>query len=255
MKHLLTATICTLLLGQAAQGSNSEPPLPPWQSMEFEQRYLWVVARARVSLAPAPDAEGLWRMQVDNSVASNSETLILDIDPGSGRSVTLTRLGKGRNQRSKEFSYRPGVVERTRRSPSDSISADPGDWPIRSHQTLTYPESCAEQFLGSVYSLLLLAPGVLEGKQAASYCVHSDRNFYQVLLSPVEGASNQVAMEVEPLAGNRDKDDFGLFGLAAPIVLEYQQDGLTLQRVHGRAPAVGETSLELLTATRREQGQ
>jgi hypothetical protein len=104
--------------------------------------------------------------------------------------------------------------------------------------------------------------------------VHTDHNFYLVILSRGEAReievnyqlngqervtgtqrAQQVRLQVSPLGPEEDKADFSLLGLSGDISLLLASDsGLPLQ-LRGVAPRIGETSIQLKTASLREPGK
>ncbi|MDZ7783646.1 MAG: hypothetical protein U5K56_12175 [Halioglobus sp.] len=148
----------------------------------------------------------------------------------------------------------------------------PEQWPLTSRQRIPYPESAEKLAVTSPYSLFLLA-GKLQAEGPGSsmeVLVHTDHNFYRARLTcgdgipvPVDftlddGERTQgtretlaVAMRVEPEGDLVDEDDFALLGLSGNIIVLFDRySGLPLQ-VRGEAPRIGDTEINLKSATMR----
>jgi hypothetical protein len=272
MKLTYPSADCLLLCSLFSTPSLASQPLPPWQTLTFEQKALWATARSEISIAQLEGVENQWQLSASSSVVSNSEFVSLTLRADSGSTIERSRLSHGKNQRLKTYSYRPDSVLRERREPGDNESQDVSQWRVSSQITVNYPPGLGQRAVTDAYALLPLAGRFLEsGDESLDVAVHTDLNFYRVTLSrgePSEVEVNyelagqdrvtgkqqvlQVTLRVSPLAPQEDKADFSLLGLSENISLLFAaESGLPLQ-LRGIAPRIGETSIELKAATLHE---
>lgn len=247
--------------------------LPAWRVLEFEEKAFWATARSRLEL-PGPQASAqYWEMFANSSVPGNSEQVSMRFEPGDGQLVERTRLSRGKeDRRLKSYVYKDDHILRERRTPEENTQLPPPQWPLASRQRIPYPESAEKLAVTSPYLLILLA-GKLQAKGPGSsmeVLVHTDHNFYRARLTcgdgipvPVDftlgdGERTQgtretlaVAMRVEPEGSLVDGDDFALLGLSGDIIVLFDRfSGLPLQ-VRGEAPRIGDTQINLKSATMR----
>jgi hypothetical protein len=276
MKPTYFPAACLLLFcSLLSTRSLASHPLPAWQELSFEQKALWATARSRISIAPSEVAESQWLLRASSSVVSNAEEVKLTLRADSGAAIARKRLSSGKNQRLKTYAYRPDSILRERREPGKNSGGDDSEWPITSRKTLRYPHDLGQRAVTDAYALLPLAGRFLEsGSDTMEIAVHTDHNFYLVILSRGEAReievnyqlngqekvtgtqrAQQVRLQVSPLGPEEDKADFSLLGLSGDISLLLASDsGLPLQ-LRGVAPRIGETSIQLKTASLREPGK
>jgi len=245
--------------------------LPGWSEVLFERHSFWATARAKLSITARNDAElgAVWVLQVEESIAGNRAQETQLLTPGSGYLLQRSRLTSGRNMRLKEYRYAAEKVVRIRREPDASRDLPPGQWPVTSRQDIACPALEEGAVLTSMPALLLAAGGVVETPgHAATVYVHGDINFYRVRLSVVgeeqlevdyelvgglqrikgERTATVVGLQVEPVGTPRDDPEFSLLGFESQVsILLDEQTRLPLQ-VRGRAPRIGETYINLVSA-------
>ncbi len=267
---------CTLALavGTGPVAAAGPPPLPAWQSLEFEQKAFWVTASSRVTLDPATD--GRWRLTADNSVASNTEELVLVLSPADGRSLERTRLSRGKNQRLKRWEFLPAHILRQRREPGADASLPPAEWPLTSSRVIPYPDADPDPAVVDPYTLLILAQRLAAaGEASAQALVNTDFNFFRVTLTRADGPAVEAAYRVLPdggtVAGVRDtvavtlraspagelhdEPDFSLLGLSGEITLLLDRESRLPLQVRGIAPRLGEAHIELRALTPRRPAE
>ena len=269
----LGVAILALLAATVHQPEAAANNLPAWRVLEFEEKAFWATARSRLELPRPPESAQYWEMLANSSVPGNSEQVSMRFDPADGQLVERARLSRGReDQRVKSYFYKDDHILRERRTPEGNAELPPEQWPLTSRQRIPYPESAETLAVTSPYLLFLLA-GKLQAEGPGSsmeVLVHTDHNFYRARLTcgdgipvPVDyvlGDGDQtrgtretlaVAMRVEPEGDLVDDDDFALLGLGGNIIVLFDRySGLPLQ-VRGQAPRVGDTEINLKSATMR----
>jgi hypothetical protein len=283
MHRLLPALLC-LLAALAAPAARAFE-LPPWQQLVFEQRNFWATARGELNLkkgvAPLfPEAvnDPFVRLEIQNTVGSSIESIVVDLAPDDGASLARWRLSRGRDQRLKTHRYLADSILRERREPGDSsadsdraaFGAGDGGWVSSGVTRIDLPAAAEGRTLITPHALFLLLPELLdEPARAATYLVHTDLNFYRLVASPgssetieadfrldegrVEGrrGTRVLKLRAEPLAGNPEGPDFELMGLSGEIeFLVDRATGLPL-RIRGEAPRIGGAELNLIEAHSR----
>lgn len=279
MIHPQRILLILLVLALSAPGygaaSGAMPQLPDWQVLEFEEQAFWATANSRLELLAAEE-ETHWEFSASSSVVSNSEEVVLIFEPATGRTLTRTRLSKGKEQRLKTFEYLADHILRERRNPPANSKAPPGEWPVTNRRTLPYPAAARDLVVTNQYLLLVLAQRLQAQGPGGSMevLVHTDLNFYRVRLTcgngiPVnasyeitggQSVSGQrdtlaVALKAQPEGGLAEKQDFSLMGLEGEIILFFDKtSGLPLQ-VRGTAPRIGATEINLKSVTMRKARQ
>jgi hypothetical protein len=247
-------------------------PMPGWQSLQYEQQYLWLAARSEIELNPCePGASGSWCLRAVNSVANNREEITLRFLPESGRLQTRQRHSRGTGRRYKQWNFLPAHVLRERRVPDRSEQLPPGKWPLSSSIEIAYPEAPGV-VSDPLLLLVLAAPGRADFNRPMT--VMTDQNFYRVVLSDggsaviparyeaegratthAEHAVQLVHMSAQAIQPLADKPDFSLLGLSGRITIAFDRDnGLPLQ-LRGAAPRLGSVELNLKAATLRKPAQ
>ncbi|WP_161787596.1 hypothetical protein [Pseudohaliea rubra] len=280
MSRLLPALLCLLAAFMAPAGTAFE--LPAWQQLAFEQRNFWATARGELSLKhgvaplfPESEAAPFLRLEVQNTVGSTIESIVVDLNAGDAASIGRWRLSRGRDQRLKTHQYLPDLIKRQRREPAADGSGPGGGvgqsgWVTSGPGEVELPPEAAGRVIIAPHALFLLLPALLEDpSRAEGYLVHTDLNFYRLVASPgatetmradfrldegrVEGRRSTRTLELrtEPLTGNPEGQDFELMGLSGPIVFFVDRaTGLPL-RVRGEAPRIGGAELNLVEALSR----
>lgn len=273
--HRLTCT-CTLVLavGSGLAAAVEPPPLPAWQTLEFEQKAFWVTARSKVTVDAA--ADGHWQLTADNAVASNTEELGLLLWPADGRSLERTRLSRGKNQRFKRWEFQPTHILRERREPGADAGLPPTGWPLTSTREIPYPDGAREPAVADPYTLLLLAQRLVASDAASAQAlVNTDFNFYRVTLTRADGPSVEAAYRVLPdggtVTGKRDTvavtlratpvgklhndPDFSLLGLSGDVTLLLDRENRLPLQVQGIAPRLGTAHIDLRAVTPRHAAE
>jgi len=251
---------------------NTLPQLPAWQGLAYEQRTLWATAQSVISVDEVPGEDGIWALTASSSVARNSEEVIVSFKAGSGRALKRTRLSRGRDQRVKIYSYGERTVVRERRDPDGSPDLPQSDWQVKSRREIPYPGDPEQPPVTVAYALTVLADRFRQSdEESVEYVVHTDLNFYRVTLSrggtavvdvnyelkgegriSGEREAEVIVVSATPAGQQEDEPDFSLLGLGGPIRLHYDTGSGLLLRLQGRAPRIGNTSIELTAATLRE---
>jgi hypothetical protein len=198
-------------------------------------------------------------------VADNSEALQIET-AADGSLVQRRRESVGRERRRvKEWHYDGDGVRRLRMEPAKQPGQ--GEYVVTSDQTLRYPTDVTSV----TDPLLLLALAAPQHGEAPRrrLIVNTDLNFYAIELTDagettvtadytldgkrVKGqiAVTLVAIEAVPLEPLADKPDFSLLGLSGVITIAFDGSGLPLQ-LRGRAPRLGQTEVNLQSATLRQ---
>lgn len=246
--------------------------LPAWQMLVFEQRAFGVAARSQVEVGPHGGSEACWMLTAVSSVANNTETVSLVLDPDSGRALYRSRLSSGRDQRFKSYDYLAGHILRERREP-DSPDGVPERWPVSSRREVAHPDSIGDLALTDAYALLLLAERFQSGAETGpEVAVHTDFNFYRVRMVRGDGpeisvdygvsgegrrvtggrATRSVTLRVEALGAPQEEWDFSLLGLRGEITLLYDRESGLLLQLRGKAPRIGQSTIELRQVAFRE---
>jgi hypothetical protein len=263
--------LCCLLLAGGSLAHAGPPALPGWQSLAFEQRAFGVTAHSRVEMDRGED--GSWSLRATSSVADNTETVTLSLAPSSGALLSRTRFSSGKDQRFKSYSYRADRVVRERREPGDDPEAPPAQWPVSSRREIPIPAAAAGRVITDAYALLPLAERFQRSDlESTEVVVHTDVNFYRVLMARAPGETVEVDFRVEgsgervtgrretravtlratALGEPREKPDFSLLGLHGEITLQFDLDGGLLLQLRGRAPRIGARTISLSAAMFRE---
>lgn len=282
----LLAGIALLAAGMASAGDNTAGdsstnaatnPLPAWQSLEFEQKTLWVTASSTVKVDTCPYGPENWQLSATASVARNSEEFELYFAAADGRAYWRSRLGHGqKQQRYKTWAFEPAQILRKRHEPDAEPDLPPAQWPLTSSRDIAYPAGTGELTVTDAYALLVLAERFQQATaEYADVLVNTDFNFYRVRMSHIPASGDNsvidvnyqltgepgkvsgkrktrgVALTISPLDNNPDKADFNLLGLTDNISLLFDAStGLPLQ-LRGDAPRVGSTRINLKTVTLR----
>jgi len=276
------ALLSSLVTGAeaVADTANAMPApaaLPDWQSLEFEQKNMWITASSTVTVEPCPSQAGNWQLSASGSVARNSEQVELYFNAADGRALWRSRLGQGQEQqRYKSWDFGPEHILRERREPGADPALPPEQWPLTSSRDIAYPPETAERVVTDAYGLLVLADRFQSSAaEFAEVLVNSDFNFYRVRFSHVPAGSkgsiidvnyqlagesqpvtgkrdtHGVALTISPVANNPDKADFSLLGLIDNIQLQFDAGTGLLLQLRGDAPKVGSSVINLKAATLR----
>ncbi|MHA7817808.1 MAG: hypothetical protein ACX93N_15125 [Pseudohaliea sp.] len=284
MPRLLPALLCLLAAALAPAAPAFE--LPPWQQLVFEQRNFWATARGEVNLKkgvaplfPESENDPFVRLEIQNTVGSSIESIVVDLAPADGASLARWRLSRGRDQRLKTHRYLADSILRERREPANggtagdgpaAFGAGDGGWVSSGLTRIDLPAAAEGRTIITPHALFLLLPEFLDDPgRAGGYLVHTDLNFYRLVASPgsgetieadfrldegrVEGRRGTRVLRVraEPLAGNPEGQDFELMGLSGDIVFLIDRvTGLPL-RIRGEAPRIGGAELNLVEAHSR----
>jgi hypothetical protein len=211
--------------------------LPGWSEVSFERHSLWAAARATVATVVRNDEQlgAVRELQVEESIGENRARETQLMSPGSGYLLQRSRLTSGKNTRLKEYRYAAEKLVRIRREPDSSQDSPPARWPVSSRRDIPYPAFEEGAVLTSMPALLLVAGSLPE----------------------VPGEAMTVYVQVDPVGTQQGDPEFSLLGLGGQVsILLDEQTGLPL-RVRGRAPRIGKTYIDLVTAdirpTSREQ--
>ncbi len=271
--------LCRLLLGVGlallAEGAMASPaavPMPGWQSLHYEQKHLWVVARSEIAINPCdPGTGNSWCLSAVNSISNNREEITLRFLLESGRLQTRQRHSQGTGRRYKQWDFLPTHVQRERRVPDRREQLPPGKWPLSSSIEIAYPEAPGV-ISDPLLLLVLAAPGRADFNQPMT--VMTDQNFYRVELSDggnaviparyeaegqatthAEHAVQLVHVSAQAIQPMVDKPDFNLLGLSGRITIAFDRDsGLPLQ-LRGAVPRLGTAELNLKAATLRKPAE
>jgi hypothetical protein len=262
-------------LGSITATAHAEqPPLPEWQAVEYEQKAFWATARSRLEVDTLSGEDGVWRLRASSSVVSNSEEVVLDLQPEDGMALRRYRLSKGKDQRVKRYEYGPEHILRERRNPGAEPGQDPSQWPVSNRREIPYPVPRDEEVVTDAYALMLLAARLqASDAEEAEVVVQTDLNFYRVRMTGGNGIpinvdykdgdevvkgrreTRAVALQVTPVGTPEEKPDFSFLGLEDEIILFFDRDsGLPLQ-VRGVAPRIGDTEINLKAVTWREPAE
>ncbi|MEM1155388.1 MAG: hypothetical protein AAGI44_14725 [Pseudomonadota bacterium] len=248
-------------------------PMPSWEMLEYEQRAFLVRARSRIEVSPSPESDESWLMTSRSSVASNSEEVRLEVLAIDGSAEYRSRLSRGREQRFKTYDFEAEHIDRVRFDPGGESSLPPDQWPISSRQEVAYPAGAEGLAVTDGYALLVIAGQLLEsGLDSLSVVVNTEFNFYLVNMSVesenqsvdadyrVTNTSSDISgkrtarvvkLAVSPLGEQPDKHDFSLLGLTGDATIFFdKENGLPIQ-LRGRAPRIGNTQINLKSATLR----
>lgn len=269
----LGITILALVVATLPQPGAAANNLPAWRVLEFEEKAFWATARSRLELPRPPASAQYWELFANSSVPGNSEQVSILFEPADGQLVERKRLSQGKeDQRLKSYVYEEDHILRERRTPQGDAELPPEQWPLANRQQIPYPDSAEKLAVTSPYLLMLLA-GKLQAEGPGSsmeVLVHTDHNFYRARLTcgdgipvPVDftlgdGERTQgtretlaVAIRAEPEGSLVDGDDFALLGLSGDIIVLFDRySGLPVQ-VRGEAPRIGDTEINLKSATMR----
>ena len=223
-----------------------------------------------------PYGPKVWRLDVANSINGNTESISSWLDPQNLRAYQRTRQSKGKQQRLKLYRYLQQGVWRERREYSGSdASGSPMQWPTTSKGTYKQPQAMpGNARLLSPYSLLLLASSAELNKigDSVKRYVYTDLDFLQASLTlsgtetitinyseDSQSQSGEVEalvldLATQPISGADQQDPFSLMGLSGNIqILLHPQSRLPVQ-IRGKAPRVGDFSLQLSGAQRQPPG-
>jgi hypothetical protein len=266
-----------LLISSAGQAEDdAQPRLPVWQVLEFEEKAFWATARSSLEVQAVPQEPALWELTVLNSVVDNSELIVQQLDPTTGRALGLTRLSRGKEQRMKAYKFTDEFVLRERRTPANGSTLPPEEWPVTSSEKIPYPlfdDEPTRPVITSPYILVLLAQQLQAqgGDKTLELLVHTDWNFYLVRLTSGNGIpvdvnysidggqaiqgrheTRAVALQATLVEGREGGDDFSLFGLEGDVILFFDRTtGLPVQ-VRGTAPRIGSTDINLKSVRMRD---
>jgi hypothetical protein len=266
---LFGSTLLALSLTAAAAATEPSNDAD-WSELRYEAKSMWATALTKLTLATQESAKfgQVQHLQLDGSVAKNTEREIILLAPDSGAVLERERFTRGKNQRLKQYTYAVDSVTRVRREPSANDTSPAQQWPISSQKKLKRPSSQECPVLTVIPALLKLAQTVSGAPdKSLTTCVHSDNNFYRVQMekngeeqlkvnySLAEGkvsgkkATDVITVKVKRV-GTPDGDmDFSLLGLSSPVViLVGKESGLPIQ-VRGKAPRIGDTQINLIAAT------
>ena len=262
-----------LLVAEACLAGGGPAPIldekpPHWETLEYLQRAFWLQAESRIRLAPCEGpGQAHWCLEAENLVADNREVLRMEA-AADGALSERVRESIGREERRiKQWQYRDSKIARVRMEPSGKGATT--DFEVTSKRVLSVPRE-AERVTDALLLLALATPDAGGSPTTSAATVHTDLNFYTVVLSAagattlevdfeldgerVSGTRNVylVNLSVRPLAPLSDKPDFSLLGLSEPITIAYDSaTGIPLQ-VRGRAPRLGETEINLRAAHTRQ---
>ncbi len=263
--------IAALLLALPACAM-AEAAMPAWRVLEFEEEAFWVTAQARVEVTQPRASEGEWELRMQGSIESSFERVDITFAPDDLRMLLRERLSKGREARLKSWNYQEDFILRKRQNPGSDDRLPPRDWPLTKVERMAYPAAAQELAVGSPYMLLLLADRLVrEGMGAtAEVLVQTDLNFYRARLSVGAGErlrtdytlaggsrvkglrhTTAVRITVQPEGTLPEKDDFNLLGLRGDITIYFDRDTRLPLRLHGDAPRLGTTDIDLRAATLR----
>ena len=256
----------------AASTATTQPELPAWQSMEFEQQAFFTTARSRIEITRNPQDKQQWLLTANSSVASNTEQVQLTFAAENGRAISRSRLSRGKNQRYKSYQYLPDSIQRERREPGANPQQPAEEWTVSNRQKIPYPQLPQGMVITDAYTLLLLAGRFHAGPaQSSDVVVQTDFNFYHVHMTrgeelaiaanyQITGADSvagkyntrTVILQVEPLGALAEKPDFSLLGLHGTITLLFDDVSGQLLQLRGNAPKLGPAQINLKTVTPRE---
>ncbi|MCP5164648.1 MAG: hypothetical protein H6988_06620 [Pseudomonadales bacterium] len=268
--HPLLHGLLLFAAGAVNAGEPAAPPLPVWQTLEYEQRAFMVTARSRIELGATADDPLTWRLQAHSSVASNAEEVELTLRAADGQALRRERFSQGKDQRYKTYDYLPQMVVRERFDPPKNTSLPPAQWPLSSRREIPYPPLPAGTVVTDAYALLELAGRFLDAEAAsAEVVVNTEFNFYLVKMSRSTGPAIEVeyrlasgetasgrrdtrgvSLEISPLA-EPDKPDFSLLGLHGAITILFAGDQALPLQLRGTAPRLGSAEINLRAATLR----
>jgi hypothetical protein len=271
-----TVLVLSLATGAVAQPTDDQA----WSELRYEAKSMWATALSKLTLTTEESAEfgQVQRIQLEGSVAKNTERETILLAPGDGAVLIRERFTSGKNQRMKQYAYDETTVTRTRREPDAKGNLPPQQWPISSAIKLQRPSLQDCPVLSVIPALLILSQEVSSApNQTLTTCVHSDNNFYRVQLKKSgeeqlkvnyglggvkvtgEKATDVITVLVEPV-GKHDGDmDFSLLGLSSPVVILVGQEVQLPLHVRGKAPRIGSAQINLtgatLTASSKEQAR
>lgn len=279
MRHLL---VILWLLAGAWSPQASALALPSWQQLVFEQQNFWARARGEVTLKkgvaplfPETGQEPFLRLEIQNTVGSSIESIVVDVTTDDAGSMARWRLSRGRDQRLKTHRYLDNGILRERREPAagdgeESLSSRDGGWVSSGVIRVPLPQAARSRTLLTPHALLLLVPSLLEDPaRADNYLVHTDLNFFSIAVAvmpedrtradfrldgdKIDGKrrTRAVRLRLRPLPGNPEAPDFELMGLSGDITIRIDEaTGLPLQ-LRGEAPRIGGAELNLVEAHTR----
>ena len=264
--------LCSLIVSGTAQAQAAGPALPVWQTLEMEQQAMWVSTKSRIDLSPAPDQPGSWLLNASSSVARNSEEVTLHLQADNGQANSRSRLSRGKNQRLKSYEYATGYVLRERQEPDNDTQLPASQWPLTSRIKVPYPKELGSLIVTNAHALLILAERFrTTSADTLQVAVHTDINFYRVTMRHGEDteidvnyelansdevtgsrAAQTVELQVTELGQAEDKADFSLLGLNSDISLLFDAESGLLLQLRGVAPRIGQTEINLASATLRQ---
>jgi hypothetical protein len=201
---------------------------------------------------------------------------VVRFDPATGRTLTRSRLSRGKDQRLKSYQYQTDAIVRERQNPGADTSMPPDEWPVTYSGKVSYPAAAGDAVVTEPYLLVLLAQRLqAQGPdKSMEVIVHTDLNFYRVRLTSGNGIpinvdydvtgqgavrgqreTLAVALQVTPQGTPAEDPDFSLLGLQGDIIVFFDRSsGLPLQ-IRGIAPRIGATAINLKSVTMRELRQ
>ena len=272
LAHPTLWLLCSLIVSGTAQAQAAGPALPVWQTLEMEQQAMWVSAKSRIDLSPVPDQPGSWLLSASSSVARNSEEVTLYLQADNGQAISRSLLSRGTDSRLKAYEYTPGYVLRERHEPDSETQRPAAQWPLTSRVKVPYPKELGKRVVTNAYALLVLAERFrTAAADTAEVAVHTDMNFYRVTMRHGEDtevdvnyrlantdevtgsrAAQTVELQVTELGQAEDKADFSLLGLDSDISLLFDAESGLLLQLRGIAPRIGQTQINLASATLRQ---
>lgn len=268
----LVSRLAAILLAALPACAGAEAALPIWQALEFEEEAFFVTARARIELPQPPAGAQQWELRAEGSIQSSFERVVINFSPEDLRMDIWERLSKGRDSRLKSWNYQDDFILRKRQKPSENAKIPPRDWPLTNVQRMEYPDSADDLAVSAPYLLLLLADRLrAEGMGAETeVLVQTDFNFYRARLTVGPGErmhtdyrvtggkrikglrhTTAVTISVEPEGQLPEKDDFNILGLQGDVTIYFDRDNGLPLRLHGDAPQLGTTDIDLRAATLR----
>ena len=232
---------------------------------------MWVSAKSQITLSSALDQPGQWLLSANSSVARNTEEVSLYLQADNGRAISRSRLSRGKDQRLKNYEYTPGYVLRERHEPDSETLLPASQWPLTSRTKIAYPKELGNRVVTNTHALLILAERFrADSADTAEVAVHTDMNFYLVTMRRGEDTAidvnyqlankgevtgnktaQTVTLQVTQLGEATDKADFSLMGLSSDISLLFDAESGLLLQLRGIAPRIGQTEINLASATLR----
>jgi hypothetical protein len=265
---LLGRTLLLLSLGAAAAAESSNDV--HWSELRYEAKSIWATALTKLTLTTQESAEfgQVQRLQLEGSVAKNTENEIMLLAPDSEAVLERERITSGKSQRMKQYAYGENTVTRTRREPNANDTLPAQQWPVSSEKKLERPSLQECPVLTVIPALLMQVQTVSSAPdQTLITCVHSDNNFYRVQMrksgeeqlkvkyslagGKVSGkkATDVITVKVERVGTPDGDSDFSLLGLSSPVVILVGKEAQLPLQVRGKAPRIGDAKINLIAVT------